>query len=149
MRSIYYNIEDFKKAMKEGMIQHSILYDYAVVRRNNPIPTAVITCSLFGRSFADEAVEYRKEHSISILSMPDDCEDLTTAIRNYLNEFEGYASSTFGATPGRYEDDGRGGAGDVERAISELIRRVDRIEADQVDLSRRLSRLAMGGDQDD
>lgn len=149
MRTIFYDIENFRKAMKGGMIQHSILYDYGVVRRNNPIPAAVITCSLFGRSFADEAVEYRKEHTISILSLPDDCEDLTTAIRNYLNEFEGYASREFSATPGRYEDDARGGSGDVERMISDLIRRVDRIEADQVDLSRRLSRLSMGGGYDD
>jgi len=143
MKTVVYTVDDFREKIVRGS---AVLFDLTAETRNNSVCTAIIKFSLFGTSHAGEVVEYRDEKRISILRLPGGV-TFETAVNSTLDEYRNFATSEFNARPGRYE--GGNLSGTPSPMFSEIIRRMDRIESDMSDLSRRMTRLAAGGGYDD
>jgi len=144
-KTVLYNIDDFKREIVQGS---AVLFDLTAETRNNSICTAIIKFSLFGTSHAGEVVEYQDDKRISILKLPGGV-TFDAAVNSALSEYRSFAIQTFNARPGRYDGEVHVPAADPSPMVSEIISRMDRIESDMADLSRRMTRLAAGGGYDE
>lgn len=139
MKTILYKIEDFSERVDRNS---TVLYDYTIESRTNPLPSASITFSLFGISLAGEIIEFQDGKVITLLNLSPEMKDVNDGVNNALREFETIATRDYNARPGRYDRDVLPAVLPSDQALlstpvtGDILRRLDRLEEQHQHLER-------------